>query len=618
MLNLFRSRGVSNVIYGAIIVATIFAFVVTFRPNATSRTASLSETCVARVRGRCIDPKAFASAYRMLLPSRSSEASRRLNIKRLARDGLVERELLNDEAKRLGLVVTDQEITDQLWNGFVRVSLPAADPTLAVQILQEMYQAYARAGLVSKEVAQAHFEERDPAIPVDFRDPKTKTFDMKVYERAVRNLSNRSPVEFRAEQERELLAARMRDVIRDPIRVSDREAWDEYDRRFSTATASWAPVKEAWAARWAVSASQADVDAWAAAHQSDVDTAWTERKGIDAPQALHVRHILVKLPYGATDDEKALALAKLSWAAARVKAGESFAEVAREVSDDPGSASMGGDLGTKMDNMVRPFKEAANALRPGEVTAGAVSTQFGYHLIAKDDPARAAEVEAAGKRTAVRGLYAKSRATEVAQTIAKQIGEAMRAGKSADDAIHDAIAPYVRPDRAPRLRVLPPPAGEATDAGAGDAGATARQAALPDRRFDASTDEDRPKAETSTAFNRGGDPFPGLSPEGTASVVAFAFSAKEGDVMGDPARTTDAFVAVQLKQHKAATREDFDKDRATFEQGMVAVKRDEALAMYVKRLRDQAKDDIKLDDSFVQEAKVDGGAGGGAEDEDEY
>jgi peptidyl-prolyl cis-trans isomerase D len=616
MLNLFRSRGVSNVIYGAIIVATIFAFVVTFRPNATSRTASLSETCVARVRGRCIDPKAFASAYRMLLPSRSSEASRRFNVKRLARDGLVERELLDDEAKRLGIVVTDQELTDQLWNGFVRVSLPAADPTVAVQILQEMYQAYARAGLVSKEVAQAHFEDRDPAIPVDFRDPKTKTFDMKVYERAVRNLSNRSPVEFRAEQERELLAARMRDVIRDPIRVSDREAWDEYDRRYSTATATWVPVKEAWAARWAVTASQADVDAWAAAHASDVDTAWSERKGLDAPQTAHVRHILIKLPYGATDDEKALALAKLSWAAARVKAGESFAEVAREVSDDPGSASQGGDLGTKMDMMVRPFKEAANALRPGEVTAGAVSTQFGYHLIAKDDPSRAAEAEAAGKRTAVRGLYAKAKATEVAQTIAKQIGDAVRGGKSVDDAIRDAIAPYVRPDRAPHLRVLPSPEPVAANADAGPG--NAHPAALPDRRFDASTDEDRPKAETSTAFNRGGDPFPGLSPEGTAAVVAFAFSAKEGEVMGDPARTADAFVAVQLKQRKAATREEFDKDRATFEQGMVALKRDEALALYVKRLRDQAKDDVKLDDSYVQEAKVDGGAGGGQEDEDEY
>ena len=68
MLDIFRQRGLSNVIYGAIIVATIFAFVMTFRPQAQTKTASLSEACVARVRGRCIDPKDFSSAYRMLMP----------------------------------------------------------------------------------------------------------------------------------------------------------------------------------------------------------------------------------------------------------------------------------------------------------------------------------------------------------------------------------------------------------------------------------------------------------------------------------------------------------------------------------------------------------------------
>src|SRR5260370_29933820 len=84
MLDFFRQRGLSNVVYGAVIVATIFAFVVTFRPNATSKTASLTEACAARVRGRCIDPKDFASAYRILMPSRNASLSRKLNVKRLA------------------------------------------------------------------------------------------------------------------------------------------------------------------------------------------------------------------------------------------------------------------------------------------------------------------------------------------------------------------------------------------------------------------------------------------------------------------------------------------------------------------------------------------------------
>jgi len=494
-----------------------------------------------------------------------------------------------------------------------------------------MYQSYARAGLVSQEVAQAHFNDRDTAIPVEFRDPKSKMFDMKIYERAVRNLSNRSTSEFRGEQARELLAAKMRDVIRAPIRVSDTEAWEEYRRRYDTATVAWIPVKESWAARWAAAnATQADVDAWVKDHQQDFDKELTERQAADAPKAGHLRHILVKLPYGATDDEKAAGLAKLSWAAARIRAGESFAEVARETSDDSGSASQGGDVGDKTDSFVPAFKSAADALAPGQTTAGAVETQFGYHFITRDDPAKASEVAAQVKRGLGRSMYAKATATDAAKGVASRIQASMHAGKGADEAIRDAVSGFVRPgSKFERLRVLPGPAA-AADAGApsatksgvdGGSGATASAAApaaLPEKPFDASVDGDRPQVQTSSAFNRGGDPFPGLSPDGTTSVVGFAFSAQDGDVMAEPVRTPDAFAVVELKQHNTATRDQFEKDRETFVQELVRTKRDEALSFYVKRLREQAKDDIKIDASFVQEAKVDGGPSSSSEDEDEY
>jgi hypothetical protein len=52
MLDVFRQRGITNVVYGLIIATMIFAFVLTFRPQAQSKTASLNEACVARVRGR--------------------------------------------------------------------------------------------------------------------------------------------------------------------------------------------------------------------------------------------------------------------------------------------------------------------------------------------------------------------------------------------------------------------------------------------------------------------------------------------------------------------------------------------------------------------------------------
>jgi peptidyl-prolyl cis-trans isomerase D len=635
MLSFFRQRGLSNVLYGAIIIGTILTFVINFRPNAASKTASLKETCVARVRGRCIDPKDFASAYRILMPRRSAEQSRRLNLKRVALDGLVERELLGDEAKRLGISVKDEEVTEQLFSGFIRVSVPAADPTLAQSILREMYQGYAQAGLVSQEVAMAHFNDRDTAIPVDFRDPKTKMFDMKAYERTVRNLSNRSTTEFREEQARELLAAKMRDVVREPVRVSESEAWQGYKRRYGTATVKWILVKEAWAARWAAGEKTTDLSAWTKEHQQEFDKTLQEREKDDAPKAGHIRHILVKLPYGAADDEKAAALAKLSWAAMRIRAGEPFAEVARVVSDDTGSAAQGGDVGDKTDGFVGPFKSAANALKAGETTAGAVETQFGYHLITKDDPAKAAEIAAQLKHSLPRQMVTKAEATEVAQRVAKRIAEGMRTGKTADQALADAAAPYPRGGRLELLRVLPAPATTDDDAGSpgdaaggsravGDGGPPGAKALAgvardrPETRFEPGTDPDRPQVQTSSAFSVGGDPFPGLSPDGTASVVRFAFANKEGDVLTEPVRTPEGFVVVQLAERKAVTREDFDKNREAFEQELVRAKRDEALALYVKRLREHAKDTVKVDDSFVQEARTDGGAPvSSASDEDE-
>jgi peptidyl-prolyl cis-trans isomerase D len=634
MLNFFRQRGLSNVLYGAIIIATILTFVIEFRPNASNRTASLKETCVARVRGRCISPKDFGAAYRMLNPSRSSDVSRKLGLKQAAIDGLVERELLVDEAGRLGISATEDEVTDQLYKGFIRVSVPAADPRAAMSVYRQMYMSYVQNGLVPRDIAQAHANERDPAIPIDFRDSKTKSFDMKLYERQVRNLSNRSTVEFREEQERELIAAKMRDVVRAPVRVSDEEAWGVYDRRESTAAVTWIPVKETWAARWAVQAKPADVDAWAKDHPSEVDTMVGQRDKDDAPKAGHLRQIFVQLRYGTSDDDKAVALAKLSWAAARIRAGEPFAEVARDVSEDPSSAPQGGDVGENGDGLstgrfaasADALKAAAAALKPGETSATAIETQFGYHLLEKDDPARAAAVTAQLKHTLSRALYRKAKGLDAAKALAARIGDAIRGGKSADDAIKEVVDTATRGDadaagaagrRIGRdtLRVV---SGDAADAGgppraaASDAGAPS--GTLPDKRFDATTDPDAPATQTSSAFHREGEPFPGLSPEGTTAVLDFAFNGKEKSVIGDPVRVSDGFAVVQLKQRKIATRSDFDKNRTAVEEVLVREKRDEALSLYVKRLRSQAKDAVKIDESYVQELKTDGGAGG---DEDE-
>jgi parvulin-like peptidyl-prolyl isomerase len=80
----------------------------------------------------------------------------------------------------------------------------------------------------------------------------------------------------------------------------------------------------------------------------------------------------------------------------RVKAGEDFAALAKEFSDDPGSKEKGGQYeNVRMGQMVKPFEDAAMSIQPGEVVPTLVETDFGYHII-KLESKQAAPAPAAG------------------------------------------------------------------------------------------------------------------------------------------------------------------------------------------------------------------------------
>ncbi len=72
---------------------------------------------------------------------------------------------------------------------------------------------------------------------------------------------------------------------------------------------------------------------------------------------------------------------------ARVNAGEDFSTLAAQFSEDPGSKDNGGDLGfTKKGAFVPEFEEALwNNLEVGQVSSEPIKTQFGYHIIKKDE-----------------------------------------------------------------------------------------------------------------------------------------------------------------------------------------------------------------------------------------
>lgn len=96
-------------------------------------------------------------------------------------------------------------------------------------------------------------------------------------------------------------------------------------------------------------------------------------------------HILVQVPEDA--DEKVLAAAreKSEKLLQRIRAGESFEELAKEFSDDKVSAAEGGDLNFFGKGvMVPPFEEAVFALEKGQVS-DLVRSQFGFHIIKLTD-----------------------------------------------------------------------------------------------------------------------------------------------------------------------------------------------------------------------------------------
>ena len=94
-----------------------------------------------------------------------------------------------------------------------------------------------------------------------------------------------------------------------------------------------------------------------------------------------VRHLLLTVPQDADDAAAQAVEARVRAIRERILAGEAFAEVARAESQDPGSASEGGSLGTIEQGLMDPvFDTVAFTLPVGELSEP-VRTRFGYHLI---------------------------------------------------------------------------------------------------------------------------------------------------------------------------------------------------------------------------------------------
>ncbi|HEU4584656.1 MAG TPA: peptidylprolyl isomerase [Gemmatimonadaceae bacterium] len=110
-----------------------------------------------------------------------------------------------------------------------------------------------------------------------------------------------------------------------------------------------------------------------------VDTTNAEAK-YDQGDLLAARHILFVVPQNATATQRD-SIRKHAEAVRARATSANFNDLAQKNSQDPGSASRGGDLGLfPKGAMVKEFQDAVEALKPGEISP-VIQTQFGYHII---------------------------------------------------------------------------------------------------------------------------------------------------------------------------------------------------------------------------------------------
>ncbi|WP_437491249.1 peptidylprolyl isomerase [Sorangium sp. So ce1014] len=576
----------SQIFGAAIVIAIAVVFIVQFRPS-TGPVQSTASSCVVEVRGSCISSVDF-NASRNLLAMRAVDENRlrAMGYRRLTAEGLYERWLLNEDAERLGISVSDDELTAELVAGRVRVSLPAD------KIRQVGYALNLREDLIRY---------------LDVRNRQTKKFDSKQYEKQIRNITKMSPTDFRETQRKELVAARMRDLIRARVRVGDSEAFEQFSREKSTRTLSYVRFDRRFYSDLIVDTSEKAIQAWADANKEELDKTWEGRKAHYLPECRVARDLMVEVQPAEAEQGpeagKAAAKARIEAAVQRLKKGESFADVARSASDDP-SAARGGDLGcVTKGRLSKPVEDKLFEMKAGEVS-DLIETEDGFHVIKLEQIAKDADAERIGRLETARDLYIAHESERLAAEAAKQVLAAAAGGKSLEDALAAYLAQLApAKDKAGAAAGAQPAAAKQDgnkDEGAKDSGQAEPGAARPP--YTTANHPNRPTVEASLPFNVSGSPITDARDSTEAARIAFQLD-KPGDLPKDIVALENGYAVIQLKEKTSASQEQWDKDREFYTAAMRAAKQNDALIGYMRRLKSTIGSEVKYDQGLLKESR---------------
>jgi peptidyl-prolyl cis-trans isomerase D len=333
---------------------------------------------VASVNGHKITRAEFDSAFRQQVDRARSMLGAQFDAKMFdtpeARaamvDSLVQQRAMADETQRLHLTASDDAVRRALLSDPVISSLKKPDGSIDLDRYKQL--------LAMQGMTPAQYDERMRYTIATEQIPgsiQATSFTSKSLAQSLTEL---------AEQKRSVqgLSLRTADYTA-KIQPTDAQLTAYYDaHRNDFATPETATIQYLLLSPSTVAA---------ASKPSDVDLKKYYDENIQRYRTeaeVRASHILVNAPKDASAADKAKAKQKAEELLAQVKAHpDQFAQIAQKNSDDPGSASKGGDLGYFAHGQIaggKAFDDAAFGLKKGEVS-NIVESDFGYHIIQATD-----------------------------------------------------------------------------------------------------------------------------------------------------------------------------------------------------------------------------------------
>ncbi len=332
-------RSVAKYMWWFLVVAFIGSFLLYETSGLAGRAPVTTTTTVATVNGEDILLTAWQNAVANLEQQEQQRLGRgvtldeRRTLEDRAFDELVTDVLLQQEYKRRGITVTDEEI---------REAARVAPPPQAMQ---------------------------SPDLQTDGQ------FDIQKYQRLLASPVARQSgmlVGLEAYYRAEIPKQKLFDQIASDVYVSDERLWQVYKDRHDTAQVSYILLRPESLTDTAVTVTDAEIGQFYERNKAR----------FDSPGRAFMS--LLSVPRTVTAADSADTKARIERLRAEIVAGASFADVAKRESNDTISGAAGGALGQITRGRLTPlFEDAAYALKVGELSQP-VLTPFGWHLIQVD------------------------------------------------------------------------------------------------------------------------------------------------------------------------------------------------------------------------------------------